>query len=78
MSDSQDQPTADRHPITLQEMGHRGGSTTYRRHGSAFYSRIGKLGALKRNGKVKPIPEGRSDNRGGHKKKGWAPPEGAE
>ena len=76
-----DQPVAEKRPMTVQEMGHKGGSTTRDRHGSEHYARIGRKGALTRNGWVKPIPEGRSDNRGGVRKgtrgaKDWAPPEG--
>jgi hypothetical protein len=77
----EDQPTAPKRPITTKEMGHRGGSTTAARYGSDFYRRIGRMGALARNGPPKPIPEGRSDNRGGVKKgsgKEWQPPQAEE
>lgn len=81
MSDQEqaDQPVAEKRPITCQEMGHRGGSTTAKRHGSEFYQRIGKMGAAVTNGKVKPVPEGRKGSKGPEAgSDGWAPPPEAQ
>lgn len=70
-----DQPTGPKRPVTCREMGHKGGSTTARRHGSEFYQRIGKMGAMVTNGKVKPVPEGRGKK--GRKGTAWDPPQEA-